>query len=152
MPIFKAIANKLAHRRFKKLNQTKTEALIDALAGAKAIDGKLLPVERAELVEISQKLEWEGAQPKETYVDQSVEKATALDVSEETLVGFFSEIGERLGEDWLREEAYYLCSRVVLADDVIDEKERLFLQYLVKGFDIDPKRQALIIRKIREEM
>ena len=152
MPVFKAIANKLAMRRFKNLEQQQTEALIDALAGAKAIDGRLLPVELEELLEITKKLDWDGDMMLDRYVDQTVQRATELEPTEQNMLSFFGEIGERLGEDWLREETYYLCSRVALADDVIEEEERLFLKYLVQAFEIDPQRQALIIRKIREEM
>ncbi len=152
MPIFQFVAERITGRKFRNISQTQEEALIDVLTAAKAIDGVLRDVERDELLEIIQKLEWKGDVSMATYVEQSIERATAIEPIPGELEDCFTEISERLQEDWLREEAYYLASRIVLADDQIVENERLLLKYLVKGFGISADRQQDIIKVIRKEM
>ncbi len=151
MPIFQFMAERFTRRKFSKINQVQEEALIDVLAAAKAIDGVLLDVERRELMEALEHFEWKGALPMESYVEQSVERATKLEPTAEALAAFFADVSQRLEEDWLREEAYYLGSKVALADDEVQEEERLLLKAMVEAFDIPSKRQQLIIRKIRQE-
>lgn len=152
MPIFQFIAELSTRKKFRGLEQDQNEALIDALAAAKAIDGKLLDVERRELMEAMKMLDWEGGRPLEDYVDAAVERATEIAPEPAELDAFFGDIGERLGEDWLREEAYYLSSRIALADEEVDESERVFLKHMVEAFEIPSDKQELIVRKIRNEM
>lgn len=152
MPIFQFVAERITRRKFRNITQTQEEALIDVLTAAKAIDGVLRDVERQELMEILGKLEWKGHVSMATYVEESIERATKIEPIPGELEDFFGEISERLREDWLRQEAYYLASRIVLADDQIVDNERLLLKYLVKAFDISAEKQQLIIRTIREEM
>lgn len=152
MPAFQFIAELVTRRKFKGLSQNQNEALIDVLAAAKAIDGKLKEVERRELMEIIKKLDWKGDWSMEGYVDHSIDKATEIEPVADELDEFFDDIGNRLKEDWLREEAYYLAARIVLADDEVVENERLLLQSLVEGLELDPQRQQLIMRKIRDEV
>lgn len=152
MPIFDFLAERVTRRKFRNIIQEQEEALIDALTAAKAIDGKLRQVERDELMEILRKLEWKGRVPMAEYVDQSVERAQNIEPVPADLEEYFDELGDRLREDWLRQEAYYLASRVVLADDNVDENERLLLKYMVKGFGISSERQQKIIQRIREEI
>ncbi len=150
MPIFQFIAERFTRRKFANISQEQEEALIDVLAAAKAIDGLLLDVERQELMEGVQHFDWKGALPLESYVEASIEKGTKLEPTEEALGAFFEEVSGRLAEDWLKEEAYYLGSRVALADDEVAEEERLFLKAMVEAFDIDSDRQQLIVRRIRQ--
>ncbi len=152
MPIFDFIAEKITRSKFRNITQTQEEALIDVLTAAEAIDGQLRDVERQELLSIIEKLEWKGSVPMATYVEQSIERATNIDPVPGELEDYFNEIAQRLDEDWLRQEAYYLASRIVLADDQIVENERLLLKYLVKAFDISSDRQQKIIQRIREEI
>ena len=152
MPAFKFVAELMTRRKFKGLSQTQDEALVDVLTAAKAIDGQLRDVEREELMRIMEKLDWNGTMSMAAYVEDSIERATKIEVIPAELERFFDDIGDRLEEDWLREEAYYLASRIVLADDQIMENERLLLKYMVKGFGISADKQQLIIRKIRGEI
>lgn len=152
MSVFKFIANLSTKRKFANLKQDQNEALIDTLAAAKAIDGKLLESERLELMDAMEMLDWKGGKSVDGYVDWTIDKATSLESTPEQLKPFFTDISDRLGEDWLRQEAYYLGSRVALADDEVVEQERVFLMEMVKAFGIPADRQQLIIRKIREEM
>ena len=152
MPAFKFVAELLTKRKFKQLSQTQNEALVDVLTAAKAIDGKLLDVERRELANIVEKLNWKNGGARERYIEESIQRATKIEPVPGDLDDYFDEIGDRLQEDWLQEEAYYLASRIVLADDEIDENERLLLKHMVQGFEIPSDKQQLIIRKIRSEI
>ena len=152
MPAFKFVAELLTKRKFKQLSQTQNEALVDVLAAAKAIDGKLLDVERRELANIVEKLNWKDGAGRERYIEESIQRATEIEPVPGDLDAYFDEIGNRLQDDWLQEEAYYLASRIVLADDEIDENERLLLKHMVQGFEIPSDKQQLIVRKIRSEI
>ncbi len=152
MPAFKFVAELLTKRKFKQLSQTQNEALVDVLAAAKAIDGKLLDVERRELANIVEKLNWKDGAGRERYIEESIQRATEIEPVPDDLDAYFDEIGNRLQDDWLQEEAYYLASRIVLADDEIDENERLLLKHMVQGFEIPSDKQQLIVRKIRSEI
>ena len=152
MPAFKFIAEVFTRRKFKGLSQKQNEALIDALAAAKAIDGELKDVERKELMEIVQKLDWNAGESMESYIDRSIEQAVKIEPRSDELGEFFDSIGDRLEEDWLREEAYYLAARIVLADEQIVENERRLLQAMVEGLGVDSDRQQLIMRKLYDEV
>ena len=152
MPVFQFIADLATKRKFANLSQEQNEALIDTLTAAKAIDGQLREVERQELLEVMDMLQWQGDRSMAKYVDQAVERARQIEPVAEPLQEFFSEIGERLAEDWLREEAYYLSSRIALADEEVVEPERLLLKHMVNAFGISSERQQLIIRKVSREM
>lgn len=152
MPVFKLIAHMSTNRRYRNLDQDQNEALLDALSAAKIIDGDLDPAEREELLGAMRKLKWEGDQDLESYMDGAVERARELSVYNDSIAEFFQNISDRLREDWLRQETYYIASRITLADQKVVEEEREFLQTMVEAFGIDPQRQALIIRKIRSEV
>lgn len=152
MPVFKLIAHISTNRRYRNLAQEQNEALIDVLAAVKIIDGHLDPAEREELLEGMSKLDWKGGEGLESYLDSAVDRARSLSVYDGSLGGFFQNVSDRLGEDWLRQEAYYIASRISLADQKVVEEEREYLQAMVQAFGIDAKTQALIIRKIRNEI
>lgn len=152
MSVFKLIAHMSTNRRYRNLDQEQNEALVDTLSAAKIIDGHLDPAEREELLAGMKKLNWGGAQDLESYMNDAVEKARGLSVYNDSLLEFFRDISVRLKEDWLRQEAYYIAARITLADQKIEEEEREFLQTLVQAFEIDAERQALIIRKVRNEI
>lgn len=152
MPVFKFIANMNTKRRFTNLEQNQNEALIDALAATKVIDGELHPAEAAELLESMKMLKWEGGVTLERYIQSAVDRGFQLEADPAMLEGYFSDISQRLGIDWLRQETYYMAARITLADEEVVEEERLFLESMVKAFEIPGETQALIIRKIREEI
>lgn len=152
MPAFQFVAELVTRHKFKNLEQDQNEALIDVLTAAKAIDGQLKAAERAELEEIVEKLDWKGSGSKDAYIDRSIDRAVDIEPEPGPLRSHFDDIGDRLGEDWLRQEGYYLAARIVLADDQIVDNERVLLQNLVEGFDIGADTQETIITKIRKEI
>ncbi|RAL22109.1 hypothetical protein DL240_09650 [Lujinxingia litoralis] len=151
MPIFQMIANKLTERRFGKLTQEQNEALIETLVATKVIDGKIMPEEERELVEAIGMLKWQGAFEADTFVQNAVAGARSLEPTPAVLAELFGALGARLGDDWLREEAYYLSSLVALSDQEVHEDERVLLQQMVQSFGISAEKQSLIIRKITRE-
>ena len=152
MSVFKFIAHLSTKRRFSNLEQDQNEALVDTLAAAKMIDGELHPTEEAELKESMKMLDWKGGYPLDQYIDMAVQKGAALTPDPEVMRPYFHDISARLGADWLRQETYYMAARIALADEEVQESERLFLQTMVECFEIPGDKQALIIRKIREEI
>ncbi len=152
MPIFQFVSHKLTMRNFARLEQPQVEGLLDVLTAAKAIDGEIHPDEKAELEQAIKVLPWNGATTPERYIDESIQRAMNVEVTPEALLSFFQDISARLGEDWLRQEAYYYAARISLADQVVQEEERLLLANLVEAFEIQADKQELIIRKVSREM
>ncbi|TXD35449.1 hypothetical protein FRC98_16685 [Lujinxingia vulgaris] len=151
MPIFQMIANKLTERRFAKLTQEQNEALIDTLVATKVIDGKILPEEEQELAEAVNMLTWNGSHSPEGFVQASIARARQIQPTPNALSELFVTLGTRLGDEWLREEAYYLSSLVAISDQEVHEDERVLLQSMVQAFGISAETQSLIIRKISRE-
>lgn len=152
MPVFKFIASMNTRRRFTNLAQDQNEAVLDTLAATRVIDGDLHPSEEAELRESMKMLNWQGGHTLEQYIDRAVQRGQELRPEPAVLRPYFEDVSQRLGEDWLRQETYYMAARITLADGEVDESERVFLQALVEAFEIPGDVQALIIRKIREEV
>lgn len=152
MPIFQFFANKATMRKFKDLEQPQIEALLDVLTAAKVIDGELHPDEKAELEEAAKVLPWNSPLTIERYIEEAVHRGYQVEATAENLDAFFKGIGERLGEDWLRQEAYYYASRIALADKQVVEEERMMLKHMVQAFEIPADLQSLIIRKVSAEM
>jgi tellurite resistance protein len=151
MPIFRFIANARTKNLFGKLSQPQNEALIDALAFAKIVDGEIAPEERRELEEAMEMLSWVGAFSIEQHIEQAIGRARAVKLDPEQTATYLSDISERLGEQWLREEAYHISALIALSDRVVVEKERALLESMVTRFNIDPERLVLITRKLIRE-
>lgn len=151
MPIFRFIAQFKEKRKFEELEQKQNEALIDTLTAAKAIDGQLRDVERQELLEVMDMLDWKGDQSMVAYIETSIDAAEGLQAQPQELQRYFDDISERLREDWLRQDAYYLATRMVLSNDEVAEAQRLLLKHLVKSFGISSQTQQAITERIKEE-
>ncbi|MFU8806881.1 MAG: hypothetical protein ACNA8W_23945 [Bradymonadaceae bacterium] len=151
MPIFKFIANSHTKKLFRNLSQPQNEALVEALAFAKIVDGEIAPEERKELGDALKMLSWQGAYEVESFIDHAVERARALKIDPGQTQAYLLSISERLGEDWLREEAYHISALIALSDRVVVEKERALLQGMVETFDIPPEKLELITRKLIRE-
>lgn len=80
------------------------------------------------------------------------EMEPAKDVSAEVLLeGICNGFAQRLQTQWVREEYYYESARIIVADQEITERERLYLGSLVKAFEITPQRLKFITSKLLEE-
>lgn len=148
MPIFRFIANSRTKKIFGKLTQPQNEALIEALAFAKVVDGEIAPEERQELEDALKMLNWQGGHPVERFIDMSIERARSVKTDPVATAGYLADISSRLGEDWLREEAYYISALIALSDTVIVERERGLLEGMVNSFGIPPKKLEVITRKL----
>lgn len=70
---------------------------------------------------------------------------------ESILQGVCEDFASRLEPQWVREECYYDSARIIVSDQKITERERLYLGALVQAFGITPKRLKFITAKLMEE-
>lgn len=150
--IQKFLANLFTEKKYKSNNQDQNEALIDCLALAVVVDGVIETSELAEINDAIKMFEWQSDVAPQDYVDQALDHAAEVLVEESALRVFASDIAERLDEEWLREEAYYISARIVSSDKDLVEEERLFLNALVESMAITPKHLQNITQKLMEDM
>ncbi len=144
MPFSSIVAYFTNNSAFKKLSQVQNEALVKVLAYAQAIDGEVAESERQILVKATKGLNWQGAFSLEEFVVRAVNEAYALIYDPAMRQGYVNKIGQELGEDWLREEAYYMAAKITLSDGDLQESEQALLRGIVEGFMISPARLATI--------
>jgi hypothetical protein len=132
-------------------NQTQVEALIDTLTLAMVAEGEVPDHEREELERTLEQLDWRGTRSIHDYVDDSI--AADRDVVESGEVrSRVEDISERLDDDALREEAYFLAARVAAIDAEVVSDETDVLTTLVDVFDIPRDRLKLLTRKLRNQI
>lgn len=130
------------------LSQVQDEALIDALAGIMVADGEIVQEEKEALQRAVERLEWEGAKLPDAYIESAIKRARAT----QDWSAYAENIAERLGEDWLQDECYYLCAKFAGVDQDLPEPETQYLHSLVDAFDIGRERLTKITAQLREEM
>lgn len=151
MGIITALSNLFAGRSFSKISAEQEKAMIDALTYAMAVDREISPAEKDELTSSLRHVDWEEELPIEGYVSESVDRAQRVSTEKSEVAKYLSDIGRRLGQDWLREETYYLAARIAVADrDVVDE-EQLLLSTMVRAFGLDNDTQAKIADQLMRE-
>lgn len=151
MGIFTSLSNLFAGRNFSKLDETQEKALVDALTYAMAVDRDVDPNEQKELTKALKQLEWRASVPLETYVAEAVERAKNQTNDQAQAAQYCSDIGQRLAEDWLREETYYLAGRIAASDTEIVSEEQVLLGTMVQAFGIDNRTQARIADQLLRE-
>ena len=149
--IQKFLANIFAEKRFQGISQDQNEALMDCLALAVMIDGVADPAEIEEIKKQAEMFNWQGSVSFEAYLDAALEHAESVFVEEQALRVFASDIAERLDEEWLCEEAYYISALIVTSDEDLNEEERAFLNALVESMGISRKRLQDITQKLMDE-
>jgi uncharacterized tellurite resistance protein B-like protein len=151
MGIFTAFSNLFAGRNFSKISADQEKALIDSLTYAMAVDHEVSATEKKELTAALRNLKWRESVPLESYVSESVARAQERTSDQSDAASYCSDIAERLAEDWLREETYYLAARIAAADHEIVDAEQALLSTLVEAFDIDHAKQAKIADQLLRE-
>lgn len=151
MGIFTAFSNLFAGRNFSKITADQEKALIDALTYAMAVDHEVSSTEEKELSQALRNVDWEESIPLDSYVHESVVRAQKQTAEQADAASYCRNIGERLGEDWLREETYYLAARVAAADREIVGEEQVLLRTMVEAFDLDDATQAKISDQLLRE-
>ena len=138
-------------RKFAKLDQRATEAVLDAIVFAMLSDNEVDQLEVDQVLDFGGRLTWQGDASLGAYVNDLISDADGKDMAT-ILPGVCEDIAARVvGFDWLPEEVYYLAAKVVGADDVHQEEERVFLGQLSRAMQLDSETQRLVIQRIRTE-
>lgn len=149
--LFTAISNLFSNRNFSKISDEQERALVDALTFAMAADHDVSKVEREHLTRALRVLDWRQATPLESYIDEAITRALRQIADERNMFDYCTDIAERLGEGWLREETYYLAGHIAAADKDINPDEQAYLRAMVLAFAIDPATQARIADQLLRE-
>jgi hypothetical protein len=151
MSIFTTLSNLFSGRNFSNLDANQEKALVDALAFAMAIDHHVDPTEEDELTDALRVLKWRSNVSLAEYVRSAIERAEQKADEQAEAAAYCGELAERLGEDWLREEAYYFAARIAAADAEIVDQEQALLAIMVDAFDIDHATQERITNQLLRE-
>ncbi len=151
MSIITALKNMLQGRNFSTIEPDQEKALVDALTYAMAVDHEVAPDEEEELSSALRVLSWDADEPLESYVHTSVERSRAS-VKEQRTAEYCRDISERLGEDWLREETYYLAARIAASDQDIVSEEQVLLSHMVAAFGLDDATHERITNQLLREV
>ena len=152
MGLVTSIKNLFSGATFSKLSATQEKAVVDALTYAMAVDRKITPVEEQELADALKGLDWKPTTPPESYVHESTERAKQIANQKTGAAEYCRDISKRLGEDWAREETYYMAARVAAADSKIDSNEQVLLSTMVEAFALDDSTQAKITDQVIREI
>ncbi|QDG53792.1 hypothetical protein FIV42_24525 [Persicimonas caeni] len=151
MSIITALSNLFSGRSFSKISAEQEKAMIDALTYAMAVDREIAGDEQKELTSSLRHVKWEEEIPLESYVSESVARAKRISAQPGDAPDYLHQISERLGEDWLREETYYLAARIAASDRDIVSAEQLLLSNMVQAFELDNDTQARIADQLMRE-
>ena len=151
MGLFGVIKNLLEGETFKSLDQTQERAFVDALTYTMIADEKVASGEEDELADALKPLKWKGSEPLQSYVNQSLDRARSVSDSGSSVRDYLQDVSERLGEDWIREETYYIAARLAASDRSLDELETAYLRVMVEEFGIPEKRFAEISNQLIRE-
>lgn len=152
MSILNALTNLFSGRSYGSLSPEQEKAFVDALAYAVAIDRDVSQTEEQELTKQLGHLDWKSGVPLDSYVHESIERAKQKTATAADAATYCRDINERLGEDWLREEAYYLSARIAASDSDIVSEEQALLSTMVEAFALDDKVQERITNQLIREM
>ena len=120
--------------RYASLQKGQVEAYVDALALVMASDRHIAAVERDEMRRALERFSLPDGMPLEHFVNISVHRSWDVLGDDETRGWEFGrEIGKRLGEGWLREDAFVACVKLAHADAQVEPGEILALDQLAEG-------------------
>jgi hypothetical protein len=136
----KALSWLTTQDRYARLEQGQIEAYVDALAWIMASDRHIAAIERDEISRMIARFSLPTGVPGDHFVNTSLQRAWDVLGEDETRGWEYGrEVGRRLGEGWLREDAYVACVRLVHADARVEPGEILALSQLAEGFRLDPE-------------
>lgn len=151
MGLYGIIKNFFEGETYKSLDQSQEEAFVDALTYAMIADEKIVTGEEDELADALRPLDWKGSKPLESYVNESIDRARSVADSGSSVRNYLSDVSERLGEDWIREETYYITARLAASDRSLDEFETAYLRVMVEEFGIPEDRLSKISNQLLRE-
>jgi uncharacterized membrane protein YebE (DUF533 family) len=149
MGLFETLTSFFSDNRYGALGQQQTEAFVDALTYAMLSDGEIAPEEEDELADALNQFDWEGAKPVELYVDEACDRAEEVLDDPAASEDYCADIAQRLEDQKIREETYFIAAKVACADNKVVDAERVFLNRMVEAFEIDRERLALITEELR---
>jgi hypothetical protein len=150
--IITALSNLFSGRNFSTITDKQELALVDALTFAMAADHEVSDTEQQELVKSLRVLDWEQKTSLESYVEHALAKAREKVAEQNGALAYCTDISRRLGEDWLREETYYLAGRISATDHDVNAGEQAYLRAMVEAFAIDNDTHARITNQLMREM
>ena len=131
--------------------QQQVEALIDAMTLAMVSEGEVPDKERRELEETLDQLDRQDGARLERYVESSLE-ASREAIESNTVRERVASVSDRLDDDRLREEAYFLGARITAIDAEVVSDETDVLTTFVDVFEIPRDRLKLLTRKLRTQL
>lgn len=150
MSYFRDIRSKLAKKQYNEIAPAQARALIDALTLTMVAEGEIQQVEETEVSQILGELGERSNFDVDAYLQKSIELASRAAGDPDAIDQKARDIAARLDDETLREEAYYLASRIAVVDiDVVSDETRV-LQSFVAAFDIPRGRMALLTQRLRE--
>ncbi|MFP4599301.1 MAG: hypothetical protein ACLFVJ_13665 [Persicimonas sp.] len=150
MSFFKDVRSKLAQKEFNPIAPAQARALIDALTLTMVAEGEVQEVEETEVGRILDELGERTNFDVEAYLQESITSAKQAIGDQDAVDRKARDIAARLDDETLREEAYYLASRIAVVDIEVVSDETRVLQSLVAAFDIPRRRMALLTQRLRE--
>lgn len=138
--------------RYNDLSQPQTEAFIDALTFAMIVDGNIADVEEDRLADALEEFVWESDDPLPVYVDSALDRAQACADAPDRAAEYCNDIADRLADQQLEREVYYLSAQVACADDTILDSERTLLQHFVEAFDLDREQLQMMTRELSKSL
>lgn len=144
MGLIDVISALFTDHKLTGIDQIQNESVVRLLALVVAADNHIGPEEEAELAEGLEPLEWKSAEHDlHSFSRQALDDAHRV-LDEGNLASYCEELADRIGEQWLQEETYFMAAHIATADKDIKEPERVVLQTIVEVFDIPERRLAQI--------
>ena len=139
----KALSWLTTQDRYARLDEGQVEAYVDALAWVMASDRHIAAIERDEISRMIARFSLPSGVPGEHFVNTSLHRAWDVLGGDETRGWEYGrEIGRRLEEGWLREDAFVACVRLVHADAKVEPGEVLALDQIAEGFGLGAELRA----------
>ena len=139
----KALSWLVTQDRYARLDSGQIEAYVDALAWVMASDRHIAAIERDEISRMIARFSLPSGVPGEHFVNTSLHRAWDVLGGDETRGWEYGrEVGRRLEEGWLREDAFVACVRLVHADAKVEPGEVLALDQLAEGFGLEAELRA----------
>lgn len=137
---FVDIFRQLFHgKRYAELSQDETEAFVDALCYTVAADGRVAEVERHQLAEALEDVDWGGDGTLTDFIQDSLDRAEQRIQRGEDPELYARNIAGRLTDQDVQEDLYLFAARIAAADENLAKQEQELLSELVDEFDISPE-------------
>lgn len=148
MGYFFSIHSELAD--YDHLDDEEVGALVDAVVLAMVAEGEVPEEEESELARLTSALDDCASMSVKTVVRERTEAAREVVGDEEAYREWARDVAERLDDQTLLEEAYYLASRMAAMDVDVVADETAVLGTYVDVFDFPRDRLKRLTQRLRE--